>query len=73
MVFVILFGQMIEVVLCQMVYGFRCQTARPFVTLVISSLVPVLRQLLHKVEHQFGFLVYQIAVVVRQCLAHFSG
>lgn len=64
---------MIEVVLCQMVYGFRCQTARPFVTLVISSLVSVLRQLLHKVEHQLGFFVYQIAVVIRQCLAHLSG
>lgn len=31
----------------------------------------VLRQLLHKVEHQFGFLVYQIAVVVCQCLVQF--
>ena len=57
---------MIEVVLRQMVYGFRCQTARPLVALVISSLVPVIRQLLHKVEYQFGFLVYQIADVYKR-------
>lgn len=64
---------MIEVVLRQMVYGFRCQTARPLIALVISSLVPVLCQLLHKVEHKLGFFVYQIAVVIRQCLAYLSG
>lgn len=47
---------MIEVVFRQMVNGFRRQTARPFVALVIPAPVPVFRQLFHKAEHHLGFL-----------------